>query len=151
MYDTCLFALGGQSLGLSSQNVYELSPVLMAVIYLFLLAVIIVSVTRKKDHIATTMANLILSIPIFAVLIGFAPFYPPFGKDEAFVLPICAFLLYVYLSALIFTLFLVWYIVSARAHKINPVHTTMTFLQDFLNKAKLKPGDGNRTKKEDAL
>ena len=113
MYDTCLFSLGGKSVGLQSGgNVFDLSPVIMGIVYIILLTINIVSVFIKKDFILTSISNLILSIPVILVLKVFVVSYPPFGNTEFFVSSIFQLLLYCYLSAVLFIVFLTFCFIS---------------------------------------
>ena len=111
MYDTCLFSLGGQSVGLQGADVFDLSPIIMAVIYFILLAASVVSIFFNKDYIVLTITNSVFASIIFLVLHSYALFYPPFGRSEAFVGAIATFLLFVYLAFIVLVIFVVWNII----------------------------------------
>lgn len=118
MYDTCLFSLGGQSVDLqSADNVFDLSPLLMGIIYIILLITNIVLVFFKKDYISTNISNLILSIPVILVLNVFILDYPPFGNTLFFNVYIFQFILFCYLSAVLFLVFIGYCIVKLLKYK----------------------------------
>lgn len=108
MYDTCLFSLNGQSVGLQGADVYDLSPNVMEVIYFIVLTANLISIKLKKDYFVTNFTNFILSIPIFLVLNSYVLYYPPFGNTEGFVWHIFGFLLFAYISVVALIAIVVW-------------------------------------------
>lgn len=119
MYDTCLFSLNGNSVGLQSADVFDLSPTIMKLIYFIILAINIVSLFKKIDHLVLAITNFILAIPVFLVLNPYMLEYPPFGNTECFVTSIFAFLLFIYLSVLVPVGLVLWNFIIRINHKIK--------------------------------
>ena len=116
MYDTCLFSLGGESVGFSSRGT-DLSPILMGIIYMLALVRNISSISTKNDYFTTNINNFIISIPIILVQSEFIKTYPPFGHSESFVIHRFLFILFSYLSAIIFIAFIIFYLFKQRTDR----------------------------------
>ncbi len=79
MGDTTLYFLNGKSTGLQLfNNLYNLNPTVMNIIYFIVLTAILVSIKFNKFYLTTSIGNLILSFPVYLVhkdTLFFKPFY----------------------------------------------------------------------------
>ena len=79
MRDTVLFKLGGQSVGLQSVDVIDLSPILVGIFYWAMFALILFSIKLKKFCITLYSVNTIFAILLLLFYKDFLPYCPPFG------------------------------------------------------------------------
>lgn len=119
--DTYLFYLQGKSDNVGPVQ-FDLSPIVMGILYVVTLIFILFAYKHKRDYQALSIANIVLAIPVFLVIQNSIPLYPPFGESES---PRNAELLliwFVYLSVIVFSLFLVHVVVNymnKRSHVVK--------------------------------
>lgn len=67
MYDTCLFSLGGESVGYG--GVIDLSPIFMFIVYLICFAVSLTAAVKSNDnYLYINISNLILRVIVFITM-----------------------------------------------------------------------------------
>lgn len=105
MKDTCLFYLGGSSVGLQNHVVIDLSPLFVGLLYVIGLITIIISWKVLDSFLPLYIVNTIYA---FLLLIFYKPYildYPPFGNAEWFSIPIFLFIELSYLAILLSIIF----------------------------------------------
>ena len=105
MMDTCLFYLGGESVGLQGHVVVDLSPLYVGVIYFICLAAIILVRVTAKTFAGLYIVNALFAVLLLLFYIPYLPDYPPIGHTECFVVTIFLTITLSYLSIIFSFLF----------------------------------------------
>ena len=99
MFDTVLFSLGGQSVGLQAYpEIIDIAPMTVAIIYIVAVLINAFFAYKKIDYIVVNLVNVVMGILLLVVYAPALKDYFPFGSVEWHVPFIFYFIIWAYLS-----------------------------------------------------
>jgi len=102
MFDTVLFSLGGNSVGLQSYSeLVDIAPLAAYIVYLLAFFINGFSVFKRKDYLVVNLTNFVLGVLLLIIYAPALNDYFPFGEVEWHVPALFRFLLWAYSSIII--------------------------------------------------